>query len=202
MSQRELPENFEEHGKEFNRISMSDAERLNPKDRAKFELLGKNHEMEKTKTQAANERYRETRIDGEVDRLLRRPAPSRDGPVPNLGTGRPRPESVAREPLSPEQLRSIRDTAQQNVLKAEQGHLQKLDRTYNDAQRQLLDRALGPDRYPAGREGNAPAGPSGGNGPNQPAQRLVPQETAERMKGHQEGRATRAFEKARDDRSR
>ena len=150
MSNSEFPEKFTEHGKEFNRISEADAARLQQADRQKFELVKRQRDTELAKIRADNERYREERIAKEKESLLRKPAPGMDGPKPVFGGRRvDQPEGVARENMTPEQLRDLHRTAEQNVRQAEQAHLERIERAFTQAQRDILDRALGPNRYPS-----------------------------------------------------
>lgn len=150
MSTGKLPENFEEHGKEFNRISDADIRKLNTRDEREYRMIEAQKAAFKEQTEADNERHREKRIEKEIDRLLRKPAPGMNGPSPVLGGRRvDQPDGVARQNLTPEQIKNLRETAAENVRKADEAHLQKIERAYTQAQRDLLDRALGPNRYPS-----------------------------------------------------
>lgn len=151
MPESKFPENFSEHGKEFNRVSFSDREKLDARGQNEFDMIETQKNMERKKIEADNERYRDQRIDKEIDRLLRTPAPGMNGPTPpHLGGRRAdQPSGVTRERLSPDELHRIRETAERNIRKMERKQLDRIEQTFGQAQRDLLDRALGQDRYPA-----------------------------------------------------
>lgn len=150
MARSEFPEKFSEHGKELNRVSDVDPRKLNHRDQQQFRLIEEQKKMEQKKIIADNDRYRDQRIEKEMDRMLRKPGPGMDGPTPEFGGRRvDQPGSPSREDLGPEELRNLRETAERNVRQQEHEALERNERIYTQAQRDLLDRALGPNRYPS-----------------------------------------------------
>ncbi|NCC27564.1 MAG: hypothetical protein EOM22_05270 [Gammaproteobacteria bacterium] len=150
MAKPPFPENFAEHRKEYNFRSESDYEKLSEIDRHKYELIEKQKTMELKKIKADNERYRERRIEQEKDRLLRERSMQRQGPVPVIGGKRvDGSRSVTAIPLPADEQRNIEATAERNVLQREESHLELTERNFTQAQKDMLDRALGPDRSPA-----------------------------------------------------
>jgi hypothetical protein len=150
MSHDKFPEKFTEHGKSFNRLSEADPGKLEKADYERYQLLERQKHTEVERIKSENVHYREQRITQETDRLLRTPAAGLNGPKPILGGRRvDRSDGVARSDLSPEELSNIRRTAEQNVSKAENVHLQAIEQAYTQGQKNLLDKALGPNRYPS-----------------------------------------------------
>ena len=149
MAKPPFPENFVEHGKEYNFRSNSDYEKLPDAERQKYKLIEAQKKTELEKIKADNERYRDPRIKEEKARLLRARAAKRNGPLPVIdGRRADRDYGLTAAPLSPEERRNLERTAERNVRQQEERNLDRVDKAFTQAQRDLLDRVLGPDRYP------------------------------------------------------
>ena len=96
-------------------------------------------------------KFFEQRVRSAEDELLRKPELSRKGgPAFTMDGKQVGSDSVwKREDLTPQQRRELRGTAEQQVKQDHEEELKRITRTYEDAQKALRDRELGPKRYAA-----------------------------------------------------
>jgi len=96
-------------------------------------------------------KFFEQRVRSAEDELLRKPELSRKGgPAFTMDGKQVGSDSVwKREDLTPQQQRELRGTAEQQVKQDHEEELKRITRTYEDAQKALRDRELGPKRYAA-----------------------------------------------------
>lgn len=137
-------------GVEFNRVSRADYIKLDPRNRTQFDMIERQKEGRLAQTRADLARGHEQRIKTEIEKILRTPRPQLDGPPMTLGGTRAnQARGVTREEISEEDFRNPRRLAEQRVNEWEKAELQRIERPFNQAQRDLLDHALGPNRYPS-----------------------------------------------------
>lgn len=126
MSDQNYPENSHPTGKEFNEHSEYDIGKLKDVDRKKYELIRHQRDLETKKFDADSEHHRENRIEEEVARL----------------------KDEAAKNLEPEDEPALREKAAVTISKTDEARRKEIEAPYLQAQRELLDRALGKNRYP------------------------------------------------------
>ena len=126
MSDQNYPENPHPTGKEFNEHSEYDPGKLKDADRKEYELIRHQRDLETKKFDAESEHHRENRIEEEIVRL----------------------KEAAEKNLEPEDEPYLREKAAEMISKTDEARRKEIEAPFLQAQRELLDRALGKNRYP------------------------------------------------------
>lgn len=153
MDNEELPKKTIESGKEYNRISGSDIQKLSADNQKEYKNNNVRFQKRIELLQNKYDINRETRVREEMDAMLNKPRPDgMEGQKPVFGGKRvDGAKSVARKDHTPEQLRDMRAEAEKTTRKWEEKQLENEKKAHLKAQREFLDRALGRDRYPEKR---------------------------------------------------
>lgn len=135
--------------KEMNFRSAADQEKLSEDGKSIYNGYQKQMEKEKLEEHENYSRFFEQRVRSTEDEMLRKPELSlKGGPAFTMDGKQARPNSVwKREDLTQQQQRDLRGTAEQKVGQDHEEELKRITRTYEGAQKALLDRELGPKRY-------------------------------------------------------
>ena len=137
------------NSKEMNFRSQADRDKLSDHAKSIWDGYENSRRKEMQEEKENFSRYFEQRVRSAEDEMLRKPELSRKGgPAFAIHGKQARPDSVwRRDDLTPQQQRDLRGNAEQRVKEDHEEELERLTRTYEGAQKALLDRELGPNRY-------------------------------------------------------